>query len=128
MKGWDKLGKIGKRAASITAIILLTTTITGLVWATYTHFETREHLLLIRAEMERDSLLARAEIINTHKTDRISDREAHNNDRVDRVERESDRIEKENLNPDLPQVDRDWNARQLEKNDKKIECIRKYEC
>jgi len=114
---WNKLGTAGKRAASVTAIIAMSTTISGLTYATYSHFQT---------DLEAET--ARMEIIEKHAADKVSDRVARNNDRIDRLERENARYEKDNLDPKLPQVERDFNNRQIEKNDEKIRCIREFKC
>lgn len=114
---WDELSRVKQWLTLVTAILIAISTSGGLLWATYTHFQTDE-----------EAKAARLLIIAQHEQDRISDREADNNDRIDRLERENARYEKDNLNPDLPQVEREFNYRQIKKNDDKIQCIREYKC
>ena len=114
---WDELSRAKQWATLITAILVAFTTSGGILYAGYTHFQT---------DIEAEE--ARAEIVELHAADKASDRQARNNDRIDRLERENARYEKDNLDPNLPQVERDFNNRQIKKNDAKIECIRRYEC
>ncbi len=117
MKIWTKLSTAGKVAASITAILLLCSTLGGAAWATYTHFQT-----------DKEAEAARLIIVETHAADKVTDAQARRNERIDRLEESNTRYEKDNLNPALPQVERDFNKRQIEKNDAKILCIGKREC
>lgn len=114
---WEELSKFKQWATVFTAILVAISTSGGLLYATYSHFQTDE-----------EGKKARQLIIEQHAADKATNREAHNNDRIDRLERENARYEKDNLNPDLPQVERDFNNRQIKKNDDKIDCIRKYQC
>lgn len=49
-------------------------------------------------------------------------------DRIDRVQRENDRLEYDLLDNTLSVEQRQFKTRQIEKNDKKIECIREGTC
>ena len=117
MNYWTQLSKSGKWAASITAIFICFTTLGGGAWATYSHFQTDK-------EAEAARLLIKKDIASY----KITQEQARINDRVDRLEIDNAKYEKDNLRPDLPQVDREFNNRQIKKNDAKIVCIRAKEC
>ncbi len=51
MKAWDKLGTVGKAAAAVTSIIVLTAMIVSGAWASYTHFETRKAATIAHNEL-----------------------------------------------------------------------------
>lgn len=114
---WEELSLLKQWLTLVAAILVAVSTSGGLLWASYTHFQT-----------DSEATAARALIIEKHAADKVSDRDARNNDRIDRLEQENARYEKDNLDPNLPQVERDFNNRQIKKNDAKILCIRKYEC
>jgi hypothetical protein len=57
----------------------------------------------------------------------LTEAEKFKADRIDRVQRENDRIEFQLLDP-LPVEKVTFLKRQIEKNDKKIECIRAETC
>ena len=117
MKFWTKLSTAGKVAASITAIVVCFSTLGGAAWATYSHFQT-----------DKEAIAGRLLITEMHAADKVSAEQARRNDRVDRLERDNAKYEKDNLKPDLPTVEREFNNRQIKKNDLKIECINKREC
>ena len=58
----------------------------------------------------------------------LTESERFKADRIDRVERESNRIEYDLLDESLKIKEIDFLKRQLIKNDKKIECIQRDEC
>lgn len=85
-------------------------------WAGYSHFQTDE-----------EAIFARLAIVEMHASDRISDRQARKNDRIDRLERENARYERDLLG-EMPDKERQFIHRQLDKNNKKIDCIRNDKC
>lgn len=85
-------------------------------WAGYSHFQTDE-----------EAIAARLVITSLHASDRISDREARKNDRIDRLEREIARYERDLLG-DMPANERAFILRQIDKAEKKKECIREDKC
>ena len=86
-------------------------------YAAYNHFQT-----------DSEAIAAREIIVRTHTMDRVSDRQARKNDRIDRLERENARYERDLLDPNLPDYDREFLLRQIGKNDEKIKCIRAETC
>ena len=58
----------------------------------------------------------------------LTEAEKFKADRIDRVERESDRVEYDLLDSSLTVPQIDFKKRQLEKNDAKITCIRDETC
>jgi len=58
----------------------------------------------------------------------LTEAEKFKADRIDRVERESDRIEYDLLDEELKIKEIDFLKRQLIRNDKKVECIRNDKC
>ena len=58
----------------------------------------------------------------------LTEAEKFKADRVDRVQRESDRLEYDLLDNKLTPEQKTFKQRQLNKNDKKIECIRNDKC
>ena len=58
----------------------------------------------------------------------ISQNEKFKNDRVDRLERENARYERDLLVGGMPTNEREWIKTQIDKNNAKIKCIREDKC
>jgi len=124
MKTWLKLSRAGKLAASITAIIVLGTTVSGIAWATYSYFQTDLEAETAREKIVIASAQAREEIIVTHEQDQVSQSQARKNDRIDRNQMAIDDYERDLLDPELPQREIDFINRKMQKLETKIQNIR----
>ncbi len=116
-QSFQKLSLLNKVLTTVAAGFVSLAAIGSGAYATYTHFQT-----------DSEAITAREIIVRTHATDRVSDRQARENDRIDRLERENTRYERSLLNPDLPEYEREFLLRQIDKNDEKIKCIRAEQC
>lgn len=114
---WNELSRVKQIATAITAVLVVLSTSGGMTYAAYSHFQT-----------DYEAETARAVLVEALASHKVSEAKARENDRVDRLERDNARYEKDNLNPELPAVEREFNNRQIKKNDAKILCIRAKEC
>ena len=78
-------------------------------------------------QTDDEAITARLAIVEMHAADKVSDRQARKNDRIDRLEREIARYERDLLG-EMPDKERTFIHRQIQKAEKKIDCIRQDQC
>jgi len=124
MKKLSALTTLEKAMAIIIALGACWTILSGV----YNHFEKTVVARAERAIIIKEASIARKAIINTQLEYEAAQYRADKQDRVDRLERENQRIRRELANPNIAEWDEEQAILDRAENNDKIECVREDKC